>query len=170
MPLTREQQVVVDSVKEILSILPTLSTLENQLNEKPSDLYFAANTACVCRKMAEVLDAISKRLGEVEAHVAQQSCKVLEKIPGRRYSTEYATISPNPEAYVKHPTKPEDEGFVDFVQQLPPQAVRPHFPTVMELISDELKIGNQIPFGLKKDGLIGMKFKLRLTTAGKKDL
>lgn len=167
--LTREQSILAEQVKSLLDIIPVIGTLEKQINEHPTNLEFLGNSVFVCRKTKEILDSVKKKLNELESKCSYQACLVFGKIEEPNYKSEYCTISPNPEFYVKYPSSPNEEGYEEFVKQLPINAVRPHYPTVMELIMTELEKGGQVPFNLgSKSDIKGVEFKLRVTT--KKEL
>lgn len=166
--LTVEQQAIAAGVISLLDIIPTIKKLERQLNDNPTNLTFMANTTFVTRKSVEIIKAIKKQLEELEDKVAEQACMVFAQTNIENHSTENCTVSPNAEFYVKYPAKPEDQGYVEFVQQLPPHCIRPHYPAIGEEIANRLTDGGPLPFGLNRELIRGTEFKLRMR--GKKEL
>lgn len=167
--LTKEQQLIVDNIKQLHDLLPVLSAVERDFDQsRQTDLQFMTNTTWMTRKCVEVLDALKKRLNEVESKVAQQACIVFAQAGLPKYSTDFATVSPNASFYVKYPNSPKDEGYEEFVKQLPITCIRPHYPSIGEAIVEAVSSGGPIPFGLDKEEIKGTEFKLRLT--GKKEL
>lgn len=182
MALNREQQVIADSVKSLLDLLPVFSELEKQIDNNPTNLSIMANTTFVCRKSKDILEMIEKKLNHLESHTAAQAMLVLPHVEDHKHSTEYCTISDNSEFYIKHPTQPANDGsnpdkipteeeikantvFTKFVKELVernPYTVRPHYPTVIREISIALQNGEQIPFGLDKERIKGITCKLRM--------
>lgn len=161
--LIREQQIIAENVKSLLDLIPVVSNLERQVNLQPTNLAFFANTTFVTRKSVEILDAVKKKLQELEKLVAEQACIVMAQLEEDKYSTEYCTVSPNSSLYVKYPASPRDEGYEEFVKQLPITAIRPHYPSVVQLIVEAVGRGEQVPFGLDKQKIQGIDPKLRLT-------
>ncbi len=174
-------------MKELLEILPVVNRLEQQLKDQPTNLSFMADTTWLIRKTKQVTDQIEKALNKLEFKVAEQACIVFGAIGAKNHSTDYCTVSPNAEFYVKYPASPsgrdekhqpygeevrsdeeKKKEFVDFIAKLPPEALRPHYPTMGDLIVSALEKGEQLPFGLEAKGIAGTLPKLRLTS--KKEL
>jgi hypothetical protein len=164
--MNREQSLIAESVKSLLELLSVVTQLENQLIEKPRDLNFMTDTIFLCRKCEDLLQMMRKSLNSLSDKVETQCCELLMALSESKWSNENATISPNPSLYVKFPTSPKDQNFAEFVKQLPTDAIRPHYPTVTELILKDVGEGKQIPFGLKN--IEGVNLKVRLTS--KRDL
>ena len=168
MSFNREQLTIAESIKSLLDLLPLVTNLEKQIIDKPRDISFLADTAFLCRKSEEILQAVRKSLNTLSEKAEEQACYVFEVMQERKYSNENVTISPNPTPYVKFPTNPDDPAFPDFVKKLPIIAIRPHYPTVIDLICTESENGGALPFGLKAKDIAAINLKLRVT--GKRDL
>lgn len=165
---TKEMEIMRERVKALIDLAPVISTIEKQLDGNIRDLDMIADVTFLVRKCEENLDALKKRLGALEHKAAQYGHDVFPFLDEKKYTTENCTISDNSEFYVKFPSAPDKDGYSDFVKQLPPEAIRPHFPTVTELISKKLAEGDQIPYGLPKFGIVSVLPKLRMTS--KKEL
>lgn len=166
--MNREQESIAEQIKSLLELLPLISKIEQQIIDHPRDMNLLTDTAFLCRKSEEILQAVRKSLNTLSDAAEMQASYMFEVMEERRYSNQNATITPNPKLYVKYPTSPNEPGYVEFVKQLPPDAVRPHYPTVTELICKEAENGGQLPFGLKEENLASISLKLRVTS--KRDL
>lgn len=158
--LNKEQQVIANQIRSLMELLPVIGSLERQLNDNPTNMAFMANTVFVTRKSVEILDALKKQLNQLEYKTSNQGCICFARMEEQKYSTDECTISPNPSFYAKFPNSPKDEGFEAFVRQLPTEAIRPHYPTMIELIDKSLSGGGQLPYGLKNIDGVEMKFRL----------
>lgn len=158
-----EHQIVTDQVKDLLNLLPVLSTIERGIVNNPTDMQYLANTAYIARKIEDILDSIKKRVKDIGEAAEAQACMRFATTGSPKYSTEYCTISPNSDLILKFPSSPRDEGYNDFVAQLPPEAIRPHYPTVCELIMKQFETVGDLPFGLKPADIKGSKLKCRVT-------
>lgn len=167
MTYTREQQIIVDHIKPLLDLLPTIEAMSKQVIDHPTNLGMMADNVFVCRKSCDILEEIQKRLRAVERGIAFQAASVMTQAEIKNYKSETCTISDNSTPYVKFPQRPDEEGYDVFVKQLPMKALRPHYPAVGDLIAEEMEKGNQIPFGLKGP-ILSYDWKLRVTT--RKDL
>src|SRR5688572_8279995 len=166
--LTKEQQLIADEIKKLLDLLPIISNIEREFDQKQTDLQFMANTTFITRKCEDILDSIKKRLKELESKIAQQACLVFAQMGEHKYSTEYCTVSPNASFYIKYPSSPDKEGYEEFVKQLPITCIRPHYPSIGKAIVEAIEAGAEIPYGLNKEEIKGTEFKLRLT--GKREV
>jgi hypothetical protein len=166
MSLDKEHQVVGDGIKSLLELIPILSNIERKIIENSTNLAYLSNLTFVCRKGKEILDQMDKRLGELETNAAKHASLTLAIAKMKNYQGEFCTISPNPSFYVAYPSSPDKEGYEEFVKQLGPNEVRPHYPTIGEKITAAMEAGGQVPWGLT--GKINSTPKLRVTT--KKDL
>lgn len=166
----KEQQVVADNIKSLLDILPVIGTIERQVFENVSNIELMADTAFLCKKADDILKSIRKRLEELDTKVAHQACIYFEATQQDKYQGDLATISPNPEPYIRFPSSPTDPEFESFVKQLPPHCVRPHYPSVQEEILKRFENGDQAPFGLDRKEIAGMELKIRVTSKRGKDL
>jgi len=149
-----------------MDLFPVLNTIENSLtSDCRTNLQQAADVTFLCRKVKEILQSVEKRLNTLEKTAVNNAIELLPLIPEAKgkYKTEYCTISDNSSFYVKYPTSPDKEGYVEFMKQLPVEAVRPHYPTISEIIAKELASGGQIPFGLPAYGIVAVEPKLRVT-------
>ena len=163
MPLTRAQTALLEPTVAMLDLLSTLTQIEKECVEAPTNLTQMVNAVYVFRKATEALDGLRKEINKVEERLAERICTTLGVLEQPNISTEFATASPNSKIYVKFPTSPNTDGYEEFVSQLPLRAVRPHFPTVNDLIAEQLEQGNQLPFGLDVKSMIGVEYKVRLT-------
>jgi len=163
-----EQKLVAAQIKELIELLPVLQTMEKQFLDDFPKLDIATDTAWLCRKAEEVLKTLRIKVEELGSRAEAHVCTALAVLEMDNWKTENCTVSPNPSAYVKYPTSPKDEGYEEFVKQLPLCAMRPHYPTVSALITDEISNGRPVPFGLPQNGIKSMEMKLRVTS--KKEL
>lgn len=164
---TKEMSIVADQAKQLLELFPLLNTIENSLtSEYRNDLPQAADVTFLCRKVKELLQSVEKRLNALEKTAVGNAVELLPVIPEDKgkCKTEYCTISDNSSFYVKYPTSPDKEGYEEFVKQLPIEAIRPHYPTISEIIAKQLADGGQIPFGLPAFGIVSVEPKLRVTS------
>lgn len=168
MTIQREHEIIAETIKSLIDLVPVFTNLERQLNTNPTNLGFMADTTWVIRKSKEILAATEKRLNDLERKVAAQACICFGLTDEKNYKTDQCTISPNSDLYVKYPARPEEEGYEEFVKQLPLEALRPHYPDVVRLISARVKEGGQLPFGLDRKEIQGVNPKLRVLS--KKDL
>lgn len=166
--LTVEQQAIANQIKALIDIVPMISNLGKELNNRPRDLNFMANTAFVTRKTVEILKKIKSQLEELEEKVAEQACLTMAQFNLPNHSSLTCTITPNPEPYVKYPASPEHDGYEEFVKQLPTNCIRPHYPSIGEAIVEALQDGGPLPWGLNKKQIQSVNWKLRLR--GKRDL
>lgn len=164
--LTREQLLIAETVKSLLDLLPVISSIEKQILDQPNNIEFLANTAFLQRKCKEVLDGVSKSIDTMGAKAEEECCMQLATFEEKKYTTEYATVTPKSDFYVKFPRGPNAPGFAEFITQLPINALRAHYPTVEEIIGESISKGTGLPFGLTE--INGVKFKLRVTS--KKEL
>lgn len=164
--LSREQQIIADNIKGLLEILPTIAKLERELVNNPTNLELLANTAFICRKSEEVIKAIKKSLETLSYKAEEQACMQMVQLGIPKYSTNECTVSPNPDFYVKFPSSPEKEGYVDFVKQLSPDEIRPHYPTIEKNVNEYYKTNQKLLYGLTD--IAGCALKLRVTS--KKEL
>ena len=160
--MNKAQEIIAQKIRELTDLLPLITTLEEQLIENPRDMNFITDTVFLTRKSEEILQALRKSLNTLSSKVEQQACLVFAATNERKYSNDTATISPNGSLYVKFPTSPDDPEFADFVKQLPVNAIRPHYPTVQELVMESVDNTGQLPFGLKD--IQGVTLKVRCTT------
>lgn len=124
----------------------------------------ATDVTFLVKKSEDMLEALEKKLSAIKYKAAENACNMFNTYPDgekKNYPNENATISYDAEFYVKHPSDPSKDGFEKFVKQLPPEALRPYYPTVAQLISEKLAAGDQIPFGLPKFGIISVTPKVR---------
>ena len=166
--LSREMLIIAEKMKELVDLVPVIGTLEKQIEDNPRSFETIANTVWLIRKSKEIMETIEKKMNQVEKKAAESACVIFPHLEEKKYSTDYCTISDNSTFYVKFPSSPRDEGFDKFVQQLPLGALRPHYPTVSDLITKKLEEGDQVPFGLSEFGIVGVEYKLRVTS--KKEL
>lgn len=174
---TKEMEAIKEQVKSLLDLIPLISGVEKELRENPTKMDLTADVAFLCKKTEDVMKAVEKRMNQLEFLAFQNGHNMFPHMQEKKYSTNNCTISDNTNFYVKFPTSPSDnsekggftvEQYNDFISKLPPHAVRPHFPTVTELITQELEAGNQIPYGLPAFGIVDVMPKLRVTS--KKEL
>lgn len=166
--MNSNQQIVASQVKELLELLPVIQELQKQIPDGFPDIKTAVDTAYLCRKCEDILKTVRVKIEEVGKQAEAFCCMVLASLELDNYKTENCTASPNPSIYCKFPQSPRDEGFMDFVKQLPLEALRPHYPTVSELITKEVAEGNQLPFGLDAKSIVSTENKLRILS--KKEL
>ena len=173
MSLNREQQVLADHIKSLFDLLPVISELEKQVRDNPTNLTIMANTTFVVKKCKDIMESIEKKLNTLESKTAEQASIVLATIEEHKWKTEYCTISDNSEFYLKHPDKPcpeEPEKHVEYIQfvkklaEEAPEVLRPHYKDFTTKISEVMRAGGEIPFGLDKLKIKGMIFKLRMTS------
>ena len=163
----REHQVIGNQVKQLMELLPTINSIQQQIPDKATQLDFLADTILLCRKSEEILQALHKSLNTLSDKAEEQVCITLAALNnGSKFSGENATITPKPEFYIEFPSKPDDPNYIEFVKQLTPEMVRPHYPTISEYILTEVEKGNQLPFGLKD--IAGSKSKV--ICRGKREL
>lgn len=146
--------------KALLEIAPLIGSLDKEIAENLTNPSVLTDCVWLCRKLDEVLDSLSKQLHKIEERSAAALTMKLMDLGVHNWKTDKATATPNPDFYVKFPVSPKDDGFEAFVEQLPSEAVRPHFPTVTKHINEALGKGEQIPFGLK--GIKGVIPKIRV--------
>jgi len=166
MPLDREHQILANELKGLLELIPILGKIDEKIVTNSTNLAHLSNLTFVCRKGKEILEQIEKKLNELESHAAKYASLTLASANMKNYPGEYCTISPNPSFYVEFPNAPGKEGYEEFVKQLQPDEVRPHYPTIVERIYDAMSEAKQVPWGLT--GKINSTQKLRVTM--KKDL
>lgn len=159
-----EHKIVENKICELQDILPVLGTIERDLINKSTDMEFLAQTIWLCRKAEEALKAIKSKIESI-GEAAEKEANLNFSMSGSpRYSTGCCTISPISNNILKYPSSPRDENFLEFVKQLPPEAVRPHYPTVCELVLKSHSEGKGLPFGLKAENITGYELKCRVTS------
>lgn len=166
--MNNNQQLIATQVKELLELLPVVQELNKQIPEGFPDIQVAVDTAYLCRKCEDILKTLRVKIEELGKHAESYCCTVLGALELDNYKTENCTASPNPSIYCKFPSSPKNERFEEFIKQLPIEALRPHYPTVSELITKEIADGNQLPFGLDPKDIVGTENKLRILS--KKEL
>lgn len=165
---TREMEVVREQIKSLIDLFPVLSSIEQEIESNPRNMDLFADMAFLCRKSKDMISLLEKKFNEIEGKVAESASDTFSHMSEKKYSTENCTISDNTDFDLKIPSSPSAEGFEEFIKQLPPNAVRPHYPTIRELTKEKIALGEQVPFGLPVYCLLAPNYKLRVTS--KKEL
>ena len=143
------QKHLEEKAKALLEIAPLIGSLDKEVTENLSNPSVLTDVIWLCRKMDELLESLSKQLHKIEERSAAALTIKLMDIGVHNWKTDKATVTPNPDFYVKFPASPNDDGFESFIEQLPVEAIRPHYPTVTKHINEALGKGEQLPYGLK---------------------
>lgn len=153
MPLTRPQQVVNNIAKEYTSVIPVITDVVEEVKTSPTNVHQMVNALWLLKKTEEALEGVQKKLREARRELDTRFCTLLAVTEEKNAKTEYATVTPNPSFYIAFPTSPDKPGFTEFIKQLPPEFVRPHYPSIEEHLGKELAAGHLPPFGLNLTGL-----------------
>jgi len=150
--------------KETLEIQKLLANLKDEYQNKTTNLEFISEVIWTLRKGSDFIDALRKEMDKACEQYEAQACRVLLATGEKNYKGTCATISPNPGIALDVPSSPRDEGYDEFIKRLPPKAVRPHYPTLMEMATEELGRGSDCPLGVPKAKLAHTVSKCRVTS------
>lgn len=148
MTLTRPQEAFCEFFREITGIIPVIDDMQKEVEANPTNASIIANTIWAFNKAKQKMEVLEKAINKAR-HVADTKfCDLMALTEEKNHKTEFGTVTPQPSFFLQYPTTPDKPGYAEFVKQLPPEGVRPHYTFIEQKFAEAMMRGDQSIYGL----------------------